>query len=72
MSDPNGRAPERRPIPSIPIVPAHQTPALPPQRPGPAGRALYSAVMRSHDRVATRHIQPTGQERRTTKGGQNP
>lgn len=72
MSDPNGRAPERHPIPSIPIAPAHQTPALPPKRPGPGGHALYSAVMRSHDRVETRHIRPSGQENRTTKGGQNP
>ena len=56
MSDPNGRVPERRPIPSIPVAPAPQTPAPPPKRPGPGGHALYSAVMRSHDRMGTRHL----------------
>jgi hypothetical protein len=48
--------PSQPPAPSIPVAPATATTeSAAPTRP-PRGHALYSQVMRSHDRMGTRHL----------------
>ncbi len=64
-SEPNApRTPAPAPIPAAPIPPPQPMPqpvaqTAPVPRPG-GGHALYSELMRSHDRMGTRHVKRPG------------
>ena len=57
---PTTPVPPPTPVPTLPEAPTAAVPPAPApvaQRPNrPSGHALYSEIMRSHDRMGTRHL----------------
>ena len=48
-----------QPVSAAPVQPVAPAQRQPPAQPVPrAGHALYSELMRSHDRMGTRHLKP--------------